>query len=126
MTIGSARIISRHKAISVARRVLAHAVVGNDPASERMRIRSAPLMDDFIAEYWERCSRSWKPSTVISQTHYRENHLDRVFPGLHVDEVDESHVARWFARLTDNAGRGAANRCLDILRAALRKAEAWG
>ena len=79
-----------------------------------------------MTEYWTKCSHSWKPSTYATQTNYRENHIDRAFADIHVDELDESHVSCWFAQLTDNSGPSAANRCLEILRAALRKAEAWG
>jgi len=35
-------------------------------------------------------------------------------------------VTKWFVALMDKSGPGAANRCLEILRAALNKAEEWG
>ncbi len=126
ITIGPATVITRHQATMVARRVIAHARVGHDPATTRQRIRSAPRMDDFIKEYWTKCSRGWKPSTLKTTTEYRRCHIDGVFADTYVDSLTEAQVAKWFAALTDHAGPGAANRCMDILRAALNKAEAWG
>jgi hypothetical protein len=48
ITIGPATVLTRHQATMVARRVIAHARVGHDPATVRERIRSAPRMDDFL------------------------------------------------------------------------------
>jgi integrase len=126
ITIGSASVLTQHQATMVARRVVAHALVGHDPASTRLRIRSAPGMDDFMKEYWTKCAPSWKQSTRTTTTDYRRSHIDGAFPDIYVDSLTEADVAKWFANLTDNAGPGAANRCMDILRAALNKAEAWG
>lgn len=126
VTIGPASVLTLHQATEVARRVFAHAIVGDDPATARQRVRKAPSMDDFMAEYWEKCAGLWKPSTRKTTTDYRRIHIDGAFADLHVDNISEADVAKWFAALTDRAGPGAANRCIDILRAALNKAEQWG
>jgi integrase len=126
ITIGPATVLSQHQATMVARRVLAHAMVGHDPATTRKRCRGAPRFKDFLDEYWAKCAPAWKDSTFISQTTYRRNHLDDAFPDMFVDGLDEAHVARWFAGLTDRAGPGGANQVLGILNAAMKKAEAWG
>jgi len=126
ITIGPANVITRHQATTIARRVIAHALVGNDPATTRKRIRSAPSMDDFMHEYWEKCLTSWKPTTRTTATDYRRRNIDGAFPDIYVDGLTQADVAKWFATLTDRAGPGAANRCFDILRAALNKAEQWG
>ncbi len=126
ITIGPASVLTRHQATMVARRVIAHARVGHDPATTRQRIRSAPRMDDFMREYWVKCSPSWKPSTVKTATDYRRCHIDGAFSDIYVDSLTEAEVSKWFAALTDGSGPGAANRCMAILRAALNKAEAWG
>ena len=39
ITIGPASVLTRHQATMVARRVIAHAHVGHDPATTRQRIR---------------------------------------------------------------------------------------
>jgi integrase len=57
---------------------------------------------------------------------YRRTHLNRAFAGKFVDQINEEDVARWFASVTNRGGPGAANRSLDIVKAMMRKAEAWG
>lgn len=126
VTIGSAAVITRHQATMVARRVLAYAQVGLDPATDRKRIRSAPRFDDFLREYWTRWAPRWKPSTYETQTQYRALYLDHAFQGVFIDELNEAHVTSWFADLNNCTGPGAANRTLSILAAMLNKAEAWG
>jgi integrase len=126
ITIGPASVLTRHQATMVARRVIAHARVGHDPATIRQRIRSAPRMDDFLKEYWQKCAPTWKASTRTTATDYRRCHIDGAFSDIYVDSLTEADVAKWFSALTDNSGPSAANRCMDILRAALNKAEAWG
>lgn len=126
ITIGPASVITRHQAVMVARQVIAHARVGHDPATTRQRIRNAPRMDDFMREYWEKCSTTWKSSTQETATGYRRCHIDGAFPEAFVDSLNEAEVTKWFVALTDRSGPGAANRCLEILRAALNKAEEWG
>ena len=126
ITIGPASVITRHQAVMVARQVIAHARIGHDPATTRQRIRNAPRLDDFMREYWEKCSPSWKPSTLETATGYRRCHIDGAFLEAFVDSLSEAEVTKWFLALTDRSGPGAANRCLEILRAALNKAEVWG
>jgi hypothetical protein len=79
-------------------------------------------MDAFMAEYWEKCSPNWKLSTVETATGYRRSHIDGAFPDAFVDSLTEAEVTKWFVALTDRSGPGAANRCLEILRAAFNKA----
>ena len=126
ITIAPSTIISQHQALTIARRVIAYAQVGLDPASDRARIRSAPRFDDFLDEYWRRWSPQWKASTLATHGVYRRLYLDHAFPGILIDELNEAHVTRWFAALNDETGPGAANRCLTILANMLTKAESWG
>ncbi len=126
VTIGSASVLTRYQAQMVARRVIAYAQVGRDPATERQRIRSAPSFADFISEYWDRWAPRWKASTLETHTGYRRRYLDDAFAGVYIDELNESHVTNWFADLNNRAGPGAANRTLEILKHMLNKAEAWG
>lgn len=126
VTIGPASVLTRHQAQMVARRVIAYAQVGRDPATDRQRIRSAPGFDDFLEEYWTRWSPRWKASTLASHDGYRRLYLDNAFKGVFIDEINEEHVTRWFADLNNRTGPGAANRTLEILKHMLNKAEAWG
>lgn len=126
VTIGPASVLTQAQATKVARMVIAYAQVGQDPAADRKRIRSAPRVDDFLAEYWERWSARWKPATYYTNTKYREHYLDDAFPGVFIDELNEAHVTKWFASVSDNSGPGGANRVMSILNHMLTKAESWG
>jgi len=126
VTIGPASVLTRHQAQMVARRVIAYAQVGRDPATDRKRIRSAPRFDDFLEEYWSRWSPQWKASTLETHNGYRRQYLDGAFKGVFIDELNEEHVTKWFADLNNRSGPGAANRTLEILKNMLNKAEVWG
>jgi integrase len=126
VTIGSVALVGRRAARDVARRVLLRAYVGENPAETRARVRAAPTFGDFLEEYWTRVSPTWKPTTQESQASYRRAYLDSAFPGKFIDEIEQEHVARWFAETTERAGPGGANRAFEILRALMNKAEDWG
>ncbi|MGH9914540.1 MAG: tyrosine-type recombinase/integrase, partial [Pyrinomonadaceae bacterium] len=126
VTLGSVAVLTRYQATMVARRVIAYAQVGRDPATDRQRIRSSPRFDDFLVEYWEKWAPRWKRSTYEVQTSYRALYLDRAFPGIFIDGLNEADVTKWFADLNNRTGPGAANRALDILKGMLNKAESWG
>ena len=124
VTIGPASVISEAQAISVARRVLAHALVGNNPAETRKRVRAAPLWPDYVDQYWRASSPRWKPSTRKAHDVYRRLYLDPAFAELTIDAIGEPEVTRWFAKVTRQCGPGGANRCISILNAMMMKAEA--
>lgn len=126
VTIGPASVLTLHQATIVARRVIAYAQVGQDPAKERKRIRSAPRFDDYLDEYWSRWSARWKPSTYATNGKYRRLYIDGSFAGVFIDELNEAHVTTWFADLNNRIGPGGANRVMTILNHMLNKAENWG
>lgn len=126
ITIAPTSVITEHRAGIIARRVMAHAEVGHDPASDRVRIRSAPMFHDFLDEYWQRTKPRWKKSSREMHDCYRRLYLEGAFPSLSIDEINEENVTRWFATLNNNTGPGAANRVLSILNAMLNKAQEWG
>ena len=126
VTIGPASVLTRYQAQMVARRVIAYAQVGRDPATERQRIRSAPSFADFVTEYWDRWAPRWKASTLETHTGYRRRYLDDAFAGVYIDELNEGHITSWFADLNNRTGPGASNRTFEILKHMLNKAEEWG
>lgn len=126
ITIGPTSVITKHQAAMVARRVLAYAQVGADPAAERKRIRTAPRFDDFLDEFWRRWAPRWKPSTYHTQGVYREHYLDGAFPGIFIDALNEADVISWFADINNRVGPGGANRVMSILSSMMNRAEAWG
>lgn len=126
VTIGSAETLTEAVARDVAARILLRCQVDENPAETRARVRAVPSWTDYLDEYWNRMANQWKPRTRETHDSYRRAHLDRAFAGRFIDQIDEEQVARWFAGVTDRGGPGAANRTLDILKAMMRKAEAWG
>lgn len=126
VTLGPASVLTQAQASRVARTVIAYAQVGQDPATDRKRIRSSPAFSDFLEEYWTRWSLRWKMSTYRANSMYRSHYLDGAFPGIFIDAINEADVTKWFADLNDRAGPGAANRVMSILNHMFNKAESWG
>ena len=126
VTLGNTNILSEKQAMDVARKVLIRAQVGENPAEERKTTRKIPSYDDFLQIYWDKMRPKWKQSTRLTQSVYRCRYLDGAFPGKFVDEIEEADVQAWFNDVTNRGGPGAGNRCFEILRAMLNKAEAWG
>ena len=126
VTLGNTTILSEKQAMDVARRVLIRAQVGENPADVRKNKRKIPSYDDFLKFYWKKMLPTWKHSTQLTQTDYRRRYLDKAFAGKFVDEIKEADVQTWFNDVSNRGGPGAGNRCFEILRAMLNKAEAWG
>ena len=126
VTIGSAAVLSEAQAIDVARRVLARALVGDNPAHARQRARAAPTYVASLDEFWTKVAARWKPSTQQTMAFNRRPYFDDAFPDATIDAISEADVAQWFARLSDRSGPGGANRCMAILNQMMRKAEDWG
>lgn len=79
----------------------------------------------FAAEYMERRSPAWKPSTRKSVASYLGSAILPALGSLRVDAVTSVDVARFFY----SYGRtkpGGANRCHEILRAMFNCAVSWG
>ena len=126
VTIGPVSVVTRHQARSVARLVLAHALVGHDPAQARARIRTAPSFDDFLDEFWARWAPRWSAKVLSTNTSYRRLYLDGAFGDVFVDELDEARVAKWFADLNMQTSPGAANMTLALLSNMMNRTEEWG
>lgn len=126
ITIGDAAILSERIAKDVARRLILRIELGQNPADTKQRGKKTPTYAAFLQSYWELVAPSWKPSTREIHDIYRRTHLDHAFAGKFLDEISHADAVRWHAALTRSAGPGAANRAMEILKAMLGKAEAWG
>ena len=86
---------------------------------------SGPTLTKFAAEYVERRSPSWKPSTVKATMSYLNSAILPALGHLRVGSVVRADIARFFHEY----GRrkpGGANRSHDILRNMFDCAIAWG
>lgn len=126
LTIGNAAAISQAVAKDVARRVILRAELGMNPVEDKQRTRSTPDYNQFLSYYWEIVSPNWKPETLRTHNLYRSNHLEQAFAGKFIDEISSAETVRWHAEITRSSGPGAANRVVEILRAAFNRAEKWG
>ena len=126
VTLGNINVLSKYQALTVARRVMLRAQVGEDPATVRKRSRKVPTYANFLELYWKTASAQWKPSTLKTHDGYRRKHLQSASAGRFVDEIEQADVLAWFNRISVNGGPGAANRCLELLRAMFNYAERWG
>jgi integrase len=108
VTIGNANLFTDTEATDVARRILLRAQTGENPAETA------------------KVAMRWKPSTLSTAICYRRLYLDTAFPNRFVDEITQTEVLKWFARVSRTGGPGAGNRSMEILRAMFNKAEAWG
>ena len=86
---------------------------------------SGPTLAKFAAEYVERRSPSWKPSTIKATLSYLNSAILPVLGHLRVGSVVRADIARFFHEY----GRrrpGGANRSHEILRNMFDCAIAWG
>ena len=86
---------------------------------------SGPTLARLAAEYMERCSPAWKPSTRAAVTSYLNSAIPPAIGHLRVDAVKRADIARWF----HHYGRrrpGGANVGHSILRTMFARAIDWG
>jgi integrase len=126
ITIGNASILPEAIARDAARRLILRVDLGLNPADDKKSTRSTPIYERFLDHYWKKCSPAWKLSTQIVARGYKRTILDHAFNGMFIDEITHADALRWHAQITRSNGPGAANRCLEFLRAAFGKAEQWG
>ena len=90
---------------------------------------SGPTLKKFAAEYVERRSPSWKPSTVKATLNYLNSAILPALGHLRVGSVLRADIARFLTVAYNEYGRrkpGGANRSHDILRSLFDCAIAWG
>ena len=86
---------------------------------------SGPTLSRFAAEYIERRSPSWKPSTVKATMSYLNSAILPALGHLRVGSVARADVARFFHEY-GHRRPGGANRCHEILRNLFDCAVGWG
>ncbi len=122
VTLGSAAKLDAATARSRARALLERAALDGLPT--RPKIKAAPLLRDYVAEFWRDYAPHWKPSTQKSNLAYIRRELDPTFGDLALDTIVRADVLRW---RDDMAERGGAfNRALPVLAVMLGYAEQLG
>ena len=122
VTVGKPDAVKTDQARAAALAFLAREKGGGSPVP---LLASGPTLTKFAAEYVERRSPSWKPSTVKATMSYLNSAILPALGHLRVGSVVRADVARFFHEY----GRrkpGGANRSHDILRNMFDCAIAWG
>ncbi len=122
VTLGKPDAVKADQARAAALAFLAREKGGGSPVPLPA---SGPTLTKFAAEYVERRSPAWKPSTVKATLSYLNGAILPAIGHLRVGSVVRADIARFFHEY----GRrkpGGANRSHDILRNMFDCAIAWG
>ena len=122
VTLGKPEAVKADQARTAALAFLAQEKGGGQPLPLPA---SGPTLAKFAAEYVERRSPSWKPSTVKATLSYLNSAILPAVGHLRVGSVVRADIARFFHEY----GRrkpGGANRSHDILHNMFDRAIAWG
>jgi integrase len=124
MTLGAYGVLTLEEARIKARRELVKVIDGGDPLSDRKAASSAETFKKFAETWLERHAkphrRSWK-----EDKRRLDNRIVPVLGHLAVKDVKRADVAALHASIGKDAPI-EANRVLELVRAMLFKAEAWG
>ncbi|MES2676761.1 MAG: tyrosine-type recombinase/integrase [Pseudomonadota bacterium] len=111
---------ARDKAIEYKNKI----AKGINPAEEKGKLSNEmtfkELFDKYINEYAKHNTKSWKDD--IAEMDRKAKHLY----SMKLSDITRDEMNKLFNRITDNTGKGGANRFLDRLRAVFNKAIEWG
>ncbi len=122
VTLGRPDAVKADRARTAALAFLAQEKGGGSPVPLPA---SGPTLAKFAAEYVERRSPSWKPSTLAATMSYLDSAILPAVGHLRVGSAVRADIARFFHEY----GRrkpGGANRSHEILRTMFDRAIAWG
>ena len=122
VTLGRAGTLTAERARAAALTSLAREQGGDRPVPVPP---SGPTLARLAAEYMERRSPAWKPSTRAAVTSYLNSAILPALGHLRVDAVTRADIARWFHHYGQRRP-GGANRCHEILRSMFARAVDWG
>jgi integrase len=124
--IGSAAVLTVAVARRQAKRVLAQALLGDDPHEERKALRKIPTLAQFIREHYlpfaQKAKRSWRTDETILRRH--------ILPALGrycIDELTGAPIAHLLQKMSDKGySAGTTNRIIVLLRYIFNLAKKWG
>jgi integrase len=104
-------ILTPHLARQEAIRVLRAKALGQDPAAEKMALRSGPTISDLRDEYSARENGKKKPGTIRSDNSRIKLHIKPKLGKLRVAAVTSEQVEDFI----HNMSQGSAGRCIGLL-----------
>ncbi|WP_158412932.1 integrase arm-type DNA-binding domain-containing protein [Holophaga foetida] len=94
-TIGSWPTISVDKARAEARKLLGAIEGGDDPSSERNKLRQAPTVSVMWEQFLELHGRHLRPTTLKGYQDQYRAHIEPVFGSVRVQDLEREAIARW-------------------------------
>jgi integrase len=124
--IGSAGVLSLTVARRQAKRVLAQALLGDDPHDQRKALRTIPSLAQFIRDQYlpfaQKTKRSWRTDETMLRRH--------ILPMLGrfcMDEITGIAIADLLQKMRDTGySTGTTNRVIILLRYVFNLANKWG
>ncbi|MFN5632831.1 MAG: tyrosine-type recombinase/integrase [Sphingomonadales bacterium] len=106
-----------------ARKLLAE--VALDGLPQRIGVKIAPVMSEYVEEFWNDYARHWKLSTQKRNRDAFRRHILPDFGAMRIDLIGKAEITRWRDSFAD--GRGMRfNRAIPVLAAMFKYAEQLG
>jgi integrase len=123
--IGAADVLTLEQARLQARRILARAVLGDDPQAKRKAARLIPTLQAFAQERYLPFVQTYKATWQTDETILRVHILPR-FGRMALDEISTEAIATLINQMrTENYATGTINRVVVILRYMFNLAKRW-
>lgn len=123
VSLGRIEEVEAQTARGEARKRLAE--VALDGLPRRVSVKIAPVLDDYVEEFWTDCARHWKVSTQArNRSALRLEVLPR-FGTMRLDLIGRAEIARWRDDYA-NGREAKYNRAVPVLSAMLKYAEQLG
>jgi len=122
MVLGSVGAVTAEEARSAARKILAAAALGDDPAAARKGERDMPTFREFASRYLdEEASAKLKPRTTANYRIYLLKHACPAIGNLKIDKVATANVAQ-LHRCIGRTRPMTANRVVEFISSVYRYA----
>jgi len=126
MVLGSVGTLTPDEARDAAKKILAAAALGDDPAASRSRARKIPTFREFAERYLaEEAVAKLKPKTVVNYRIYLHKHAIPDIGSTKLDMVTPSDIAKLHRRIGQTKPM-TANRVVECLGSVYRYAATCG
>lgn len=123
--IGSASIIGLSAAKRKGRTILAEALIGDDPRTQRKTIRSIPTLTQFVRDRYLPHAKNSKLSWRTDETVLRI-HILPALGSIYLDQLQSDAISALVSRMLSNGyATGTTNRVVIVLRRIFNLARKW-
>jgi integrase len=126
MVLGSVGTLTPDEARDAAKKILAAAALGDDPAASRSRARKIPAFREFAERYLaEEAASKLKPRTLVNYRIYLRKHAAPDIGGTKLDMVTPADIAKLHRRIGQKKPM-TANRVVECIGSVYRYAANCG